>query len=201
MKHYISLEQYLQQHQNSREGYDVDYLSRLIVKKYLESNQFTDIQFTTGNNATDITALHNNVKFAIEVKDRSYKYKSTDFNDHCCEIVKVQSLYKRKQAGEFERLCLFSMFLDSCLTITLDIDIDILRQGKMLFPKTTTLGDNELIEKDVVFYKQNKKVYFVLWWDDTDNILDIQFSSSPIDIDKLNREASQPVYTDVFSLM
>lgn len=201
MKHYITLEQYLQQHQNSREGYDVDYLSRSIVKKYLESNNFTDITFTTGNNATDITATYNDTKFAIECKDRSYKYKSTDFNDHCCETIKVQSLYKRKQSGEFERICLFSMFLDSCLTITLDIDTDILRQGTMMFPKTTTLGDNELVEKDVVFYRQNKKVYFVLWWDDSDNILHVNFGSSPFDVDKLNMEASQPTYSDVFNIM
>ena len=112
---------------------------------------------------------------------------STKYSDHCIEDIKLSSLMNRKKKGEFQKIWLASVFTDGVLAIAKDIDSPQSVKGSQTLscPKTTTLGDNTLVPKHLLFYNQQFKYYFCIAITDNNELLP-HFDKEPINVQQLN---------------
>ena len=147
----LNYKEYTQAHQRQN-GYDSDTVSRFVIRQMLEGYGCTDIQDSIGNVSYDLIAtLPDGSKAAFEIKDR--EINSTKYNDHMIESIKLQSLIKRKQNGEFDHIHLISIFEDSVIFLTKDIDTTQYTVSNKPCPTTTKLANNEVIMKQCNVYK------------------------------------------------
>lgn len=170
-------------------GFDCDKLSRDIIKAFLQWGFGTldvNVQFTIGNNCSDLywESPKSGTKFIGEIKDR-YTYTSNSFNDHIVEDIKVQSLAKKIKQGVAQQAAVFSIYSDGVIKITRDIfkQGSFLGQQNSACPRTTTLGDNTIIEKVLYRFKPDAQFYFQFLYDDETNKYTIQFSEKPFVLD------------------
>lgn len=84
---------------------------------------------------------------------------STDYSDHFMEINKLKHLAKRKNDGEFQKMFLLSYYLDGVIKYS-NLETDIIQKGIMPCNITTTLGIDGKKDKECVFYKPTKLIYF-----------------------------------------
>lgn len=141
-------------------GFDADKWSKMIVQQYLLSIYNVQSTLTIGNNCLDIIADVDGHRVGIEVKDR-YK-KSTDFGDQIIEKAKFDSIRKKIDKGYVEQAVLFNIFADGVITYENCIEKPerIKRITTEFCPRTTTLGDTEMVKKVLVHYKQHYKSDF-----------------------------------------
>ena len=169
------------------DGFDVDKPAREILKCFLIAMgvKADTIYQSVGNCSYDLLYEMDGVKYAVEVKDR--RFESTKYSDHCIEDIKLASLIQRKKKGEFQKIWLASVFTDGVLAIAKDIDSPQSVKGSQTLPcpKTTTLGDNTLVPKHLLFYNQQFKYFFCLAVTDTGEIIP-HFDKEPINILQLN---------------
>ena len=168
-------------------GFDVDKPAREILKCFLIAmgvNADTIYQ-SVGNCSYDLLYEMDGVKYAVEVKDR--RFESTKYSDHCIEDIKLSALIQRKKKGEFQKIWLASVFTDGVLAIAKDIDQPQSVKGSQTLqcPKTTTLGDNTLIPKHLLFYEQQFKYHFCLAVTDNFTIIP-HFDKEPVNVQQLN---------------
>lgn len=188
MKQQISWKQFLEM--NPRQsGFDADYYSRIIVKSFLQWGFGTldvDVEFTEGNNCSDLswTSPKSGKKFLGEIKDRS-GYDSKAFNDHIVEEIKVQSLARKIYNGVAEQASIFSIYNDGVLKLTRNIQGpgSFLGKQESPCPRTTTLGDNTIIQKTLYKFKPDNQFYFRFLYDDETNRYTIEFSEKPFVLD------------------
>lgn len=187
MKKYVTWSEFLEANPR-QEKFDCDIWSRLVVKSFLQWGFGTldvDVEFTEGNNCSDLSWISpkSGKKFLGEIKDRS-GYDSKAFNDHIVEEIKVQSLARKIYNGVAEQASIFSIYNDGVLKLTRNI------QGQGSFigkqespcPRTTTLGDNTIIQKTLYKFKPDNQFYFRFVYDDETNIYTIQFSEKPFEL-------------------
>lgn len=185
IKQYISFNDY--KSNISLTGFDVDKPAREVLKCFLIAmgvNPGTIYQ-SEGNCSYDLLYEMDGVKYAVEVKDR--RFESTKYSDHCIEDIKLSSLMNRKKKGEFQKIWLASVFTDGVLAIAKDIDSPQSVKGSQTLscPKTTTLGDNTLIPKHLLFYEQQFKYYFCIAITDNNELIP-HFDKKPINLEQLN---------------
>lgn len=136
---------------NQKRGYDSDYISKITIMNMFASYGATDFVESKGNCCYDfLCTLPNGKRAAVECKDRAYP--SINFDDHMCEKIKLDSLIKRKENGEFEKIFLVSIYSDSVIRITEDIDIVPYKLTQKLCPKETKLNDHSMIYKYVCIF-------------------------------------------------
>lgn len=147
----LNYKEYTQAHQRQN-GYDSDTVSRFVIRQMLEGYGCTNIIETSGNVSYDLLAtLPDGSKAAFECKDR--EIDSTKYGDHMIEDVKLQSLIKRKQKGEFDHIHLISIFEDSVIFFTKDIDLAQYVVTNKPCPVTTKCANNNIIIKQCNLYK------------------------------------------------
>lgn len=168
-------------------GFDVDKPAREILKCFLIAMGVNDdtIYQSEGNCSYDLLYEMDGVKYAVEVKDR--RFESTKYSDHCIEDIKLSSLMARKKKGEFQKIWLCTVFTDGVLTIAKDIDSPQSVKGSQTLscPKTTTLGDNTLIPKHLLFYNQQFKYFFCIAITDNNELIP-HFDKEPVNVQQLN---------------
>lgn len=182
----LNYKEYKHLHQDLlNNGYNSDELSRDIIAQFLEAQGCTNIHFTVGNDSTDIIATQpNGEKTAFEIKDRSFN--STKYNDHMIENIKYNSLLKRKQKGEFQHIYLISMFDDSIIFITKDIDKIYSTVSNKPCPVTTKLNNHKIVYKECRIFKPTNIRYIQIEIEDRKETYHIsdkpfnQYSTQPL---------------------
>lgn len=167
------------------DGFDCDKYSRIIIKYFLQWGFGTydvNVQFTEGYNCSDLYWEHprTGAKFIGEIKDR-YTYNSNSFNDHIVEDVKVKSLSNKLKQGVAGQAALFSIYNDGVIKLTRDLfkQGSFLGQQNSVCPRTTTLGDNTLIDKILYRFKPDVQYYFRFEYNETENQYKTIFSDKP----------------------
>ncbi len=182
----LNYKEYTQIHQR-KSGYDSDTISRYIIQEMLKGYGVSNIIETQGNNSTDLIGiLPNGIKAAFEIKDR--ECPSTKYNDHMIESIKLQSLIKRKQKNEFQQIFLISIFEDSTIYITKDIDTINYTKTNKPCPTTTKLNNHKLIYKEVCIYKPTDIRYLEI--NIKDKIEYLHFSDTPFN----NIQSNKPLF-------
>lgn len=170
------------------DGFDCDKLSRGVIKSFLQWGFGTydvNIQFTEGNNCSDLywESPKSGHKFIGEIKDR-YTYTSKSFNDHIVEDIKVKSLADKLKKGIGQQAAVFSIYSDGVIKITRDIfkQGSFLGQQKSPCPRTTTLGDNTIVDKVLYRFKPDAQFYFRFEYDDETDKYTLLFSDKPFEL-------------------
>lgn len=188
MKKYITWSEFTET--NPREsGFDCDKWSRVVIKSFLQWAYNTldiDVDFTEGNNCSDLSWISpkSGKKYIGEIKDR-YTYDSNSFNDHIVEEIKVQSLARKIHNNVAEQAGIFSIYNDGVIKVTKDIQGpgSFLGKQQSACPRTTTLGDNTIIQKTLYKFKPDAQYYFRFVYDDEYNRYQIQFSEKSFVLD------------------
>lgn len=195
MKKIITYAELLQRMQpNLKTGYDFDYISRQIVVTWLRQNaakfNIAEVTETSGRNPADIIVkLTNDKCIAVECKDR--QFPSTQYGDCVVEDIKIQSLRRHIQKGEYARAHLITLFSDGVMAIAPDIQAEHTdsRVQTSLCNYQTMVNPQARYktEKNLVSFQQSLKYYFAFALDDNGKY-SIIFETEPINFQKVSTQ-------------
>lgn len=123
---------------------------------WLEQRGFTDIDPTQGKDKYcyyDIDAVKDNKRYRFELKVRDMS--STRYGDAICEQHKYNEFMAHRD--EYDAALLVSFYRD-CFTLS-NIK-NWVRTERKWANKTTDFSNNEMILKDFMIYKQEKKIEY-----------------------------------------
>lgn len=122
---------------------------------FLKNKGFYSINATQSENQFsyyDIEAELNSKKWRFELKNRSERLKSTDFNDSIMEVYKYKKFKEEKDEYDYGRIV---SFFNDCFTIS-DV-FNPIGIEKRMAKKSTYFDDKTIVEKNYITYKQERK--------------------------------------------
>ena len=122
---------------------------------FLEEKGFYSINATQSENQFsyyDIEAELNSKKWRFELKNRSERLKSTDFNDSIMEVYKYKKFKEEKDEYDYGRIV---SFFNDCFTIS-DV-FNPIGIEKRMAKKSTYFDDKTIVEKNYITYEQERK--------------------------------------------
>lgn len=122
---------------------------------FLEEKGFYSINATQSENQFsyyDIEAELNSKKWRFELKNRSERLKSTDFNDSIMEVYKYKKFKEEENEYDYGRIV---SFFNDCFTIS-DV-FNPIGIEKRMAKKSTYFDDKTIVEKNYITYKQERK--------------------------------------------
>lgn len=122
---------------------------------FLEEKGFYSINATQSENQFsyyDIEAELNSKKWRFELKNRSERLKSTDFNDSIMEVYKYKKFKEEEDEYDYGRIV---SFFNDCFTIS-DV-FNPIGIEKRMAKKSTYFDDKTIVEKKYITYEQERK--------------------------------------------